>query len=160
MEKATQLTIKSCVDAWTSYSTRVDRLFDELSDDQLQKEIAPGRNTGIYLMGHLAAVHDNLFPLLGIGEKLQPAMHETFVEKPDKSELKKPPVQEIRNYWKKVHRKLSDYITNFTPDEWLQKHTSISEEDFLKEPHRNRLNVLVNRTNHLAYHYGQLVLLK
>jgi hypothetical protein len=36
----------------------------------------------------------------------------------------------------------------------------ISEQDFAKEPMRNKLNVLINRTNHLAYHYGQLRLIK
>jgi hypothetical protein len=29
-----------------------------------------------------------------------------------------------------------------------------------KEPHRNKLNLLMNRTNHLSYHLGQLVLLQ
>ena len=33
-------------------------------------------------------------------------------------------------------------------------------EDFIKEPHRNKLNVLLTRTTHLAYHAGQLALLK
>jgi len=42
----------------------------------------------------------------------------------------------------------------------LHKHTSVSEEDFAKEPHRNRLNVLTTRTTHLASHYGQLIFLK
>lgn len=41
-----------------------------------------------------------------------------------------------------------------------QKHSAVSEEDFAKEPHRNKLNLLLNRTNHLSYHHGQLVFLK
>jgi hypothetical protein len=36
----------------------------------------------------------------------------------------------------------------------------MTEEDFEKEPGRNKLSVLINRTNHMAYHLGQLVLLK
>jgi hypothetical protein len=28
-----------------------------------------------------------------------------------------------------------------------------------KEPHRNRLNVLLGRMNHLSFHRGQLILL-
>ena len=43
--------------------------------------------------------------------------------------------------------------------EWFTRHANISEADFPKEPHRNRLNVLLSRTSHLAYHRGQLVLL-
>jgi hypothetical protein len=37
---------------------------------------------------------------------------------------------------------------------------TVSPEDFAKEPHRNRLNVLISRTNHMANHIGQLLLLK
>ena len=49
-------------------------------------------------------------------------------------------------------------------DELIEKSTAIlnnaTDEDFAKEPARNKLSVLLNRTNHLAYHLGQLRLLK
>jgi len=44
---------------------------------------------------------------------------------------------------------------NRQPDEWFAKHSAVSAEDFAKEPHRNKLNILVNRTNHHSYHLGQ-----
>ena len=34
----------------------------------------------------------------------------------------------------------------------------VSDEDFAREPHRNKLNVLISQTNHLSYHPGQLSL--
>ena len=43
---------------------------------------------------------------------------------------------------------------------WLGRHMSVSPEDFVKEPHRNKLNVLINRTGHMANHIGQMNLLK
>jgi hypothetical protein len=46
------------------------------------------------------------------------------------------------------------------PQDWLGRHTAVSEEDFQKEKHRNKLNVLISRTNHAGYHLGQLVYLK
>ena len=79
---------------------------------------------------------------------------------PDKSGLERPSVKELKDYWNEVNRALENHFNKFTVDEWLQKHTAVSEEDFLKEPHRNRLNVLISRTNHLAYHLGQLAFLK
>jgi hypothetical protein len=36
----------------------------------------------------------------------------------------------------------------------------VSEEDFAKEPHRNRFTLLLSRTGHLAFHLGQVVLVK
>jgi hypothetical protein len=56
-----QLMVKSALDAWTTHITRTDKLLQSLSDEQLQQQTAPGRNSGVYLLGHLLAVHDGLF---------------------------------------------------------------------------------------------------
>jgi len=148
------------LDAWNIQIDRTNKLFNSLSDDQLGQEVAPGRNSGIYLMGHLTAVHDALFPLLGLGEKLYPQLDEIFIKNPDKSGLAKPEAKPLRNCWNDVNEKLEKHFNNFSIEEWFQRHTAISETDFEKEPHRNRLNVLLNRTAHLANHLGQLIFLK
>ena len=160
MSNQNELMIKMVVDAWNGQLARATKLFSELTDEQLQNETAPGRNTGTYLSGHLVAVHDALFPLLGTGQKLYPSLEEVFIKNPDKSGLEKPSIKDLRNYWDEVNKEMQKQFDQFTVDEWLQKHTTVSAEDFLKEPHRNRLNVLISRTNHLAYHLGQLAYLK
>ena len=151
-----ELMIKMVVDAWNGQLARATKLFNELTDGQIENETASGRNTGTYLLGHLVAVHDALFSLMGTGEKLYPSLEEVFLKNPDKSGLEKPSINELRNYWDEVNIEMQKQFGQFTVDEWLQKHTAVSAEDFLKEPHRNRLNVLISRTNHLAYHLGQL----
>jgi hypothetical protein len=70
-----------------------------------------------------------------------------------------PPVADLKEYWDKVNTQLSTYFNQTKPEEWFQKHTAVSAEDFVKEPHRNKLNIVIGRTNHLAYHRGQLVFL-
>ena len=64
--------IDSALRGWKSNVEQADKLFGALSQDQLEQEVAPGRNRLIYLWGHLAAVNDGLLPLLGIGERLHP----------------------------------------------------------------------------------------
>jgi hypothetical protein len=155
-----QIIIKMALDSWNVYIKRTSQLFDALSDEQLQEEVAPGRNSGVYLLGHLTAVHDALFPLLGFGEELYPRLADTFIRNADKSGLEKPPDKDLRNYWTEVNSKLSNHFNQLTIDEWFQKHASVSKEDFEKEPYRNKLNVVLNRTNHLSYHFGQLAFLK
>jgi hypothetical protein len=155
-----ELFVKMALDAWNIQIDRTTKLFNALTDDQLKQEVAPGRNSGIYLLGHLTAVHDALFPLLGLGEKLYPELDEIFVRNPDKSPLEKPETKLLRNYWNEANAKLDKHFNNFSVEEWFQRHTAISETDFEKEPHRNRLNVLLNRTAHLANHLGQLIFLK
>ena len=155
-----ELFIKMVVAAWNASTGQANKLFDELSDEQLAAETSPGRNTGIYLLGHLTAVTDRMIPLLGFGERLYPQLDQPFLASPDKSGLEIPPVTELKKYWKEVNAKLSAGIAATTPDEWFAKHTAVSAEDFAKEPHRNKLNVLIGRTNHQASHYGQLIYLK
>lgn len=154
-----QLIIKMALDSWNNQVTRADKLFNTLSDEQLQEEAAPGRNTGVYLLGHLTAIHDALLPLLSFGDKLYPELENPFIKNPDKSGMEKPMIKDLRNDWSEVNNKLSQRFNQMTTEDWFKKHTSVSEEDFEKEPHRNKLNVLFSRTNHLAYHLGQLAFL-
>lgn len=46
-----------------------------------------------------------------------------------------------------------------TPQQWMEKHSRVSEEDFTADPLRNKLNVLIGRTAHQSYHTGQLAFL-
>jgi hypothetical protein len=154
------LFIKMVVDYWTTQNNRVTKLIEKLSDDELMKETAPGRNRGIYLFGHLIAVNDALFPLLGIGEKAYPDLGKMFLEAPDKSVASLPSVSQLKKQWTEVNERLDKEFNKMTANDWFGKHTAVSAEDFKKEPHRNKLNVIINRTNHTSYHHGQLVYLQ
>ncbi len=154
------LVIKMTITAWDAQNKYLNKLLESFTDEQLQREIAPGRNTGVYLLGHLIAVSDAMLPLLGFGERLFPALENVFVKNPDKSGLEMSPVSELKENLQAVNAKLSFAFQSCTADEWLSRHTAVSAEDFAKEPHRNKLNVVISRTNHMANHIGQMLLLK
>lgn len=158
-ESTKVLFVKMAISAWDSENTRITKLLDALSDDQLLAETAPGRNRGIYLIGHLAAVSDGLFTLFGWGEKLYPQLEIPFIKESDRSSSDTTTPAQVRTYWKDVYLKLAEAIKKASSDEWFEPHTAVSEADFAKEPHRNKLSVLINRTNHMSYHRGQLVYL-
>jgi DinB superfamily len=154
-----QALVASALGAWKSNVERADRMFSALSEEQLQKEVAPGKNRLIYLWGHLTAVHDRLLPLLEIGPRLCPEFDGIFITSPDKTVAQLPTAAEIKKAWDEVNGKLQAGFTSFSPAEWLQKHASVSAEDFAKDPSRNRFAVLLSRTNHLAFHLGQMALI-
>lgn len=154
-----ELIVSMAKKAWETQNERVTTLIDKLSEEQLGGEVAPSRNTGIYLFGHLIAVNDNLLPLFGFSERLYPELDDIFLKKPDKSGLPRPSVSELKTYWRNVNVRLTDYMGAMKAQDWLQRHAAVSEADFAKEPNRNKLNVLMNRTSHQAYHLGQMVLL-
>jgi len=154
------LLVKMTLMAWDTQNKYFNTLIDSLSDEQLSKEIAPGRNTGVYLLGHLIAVSDAMLSILGLGDRLFPELDNVFIENPDKSGLAIPTINELKAKLKAVNEKLAAYFAATSVDEWLERHMSVSAEDFAKEPHRNKLNVIINRTNHMANHIGQMLLLK
>lgn len=162
MDKATtqsNLLAKMTIMAWEAQNGYFNKLINSLSDEQLSKEISPGRNRGIYLLGHLIAVSDAMLPLLGWDDRLFPELEEPFIKTPDKSGQAMPSVTALKEKLEAVNSKLASHFQSATVDEWLSKHTSVSAEDFAKEPHRNKLNVVISRTNHMANHIGQMILL-
>ncbi|HWF05781.1 MAG TPA: DinB family protein [Candidatus Angelobacter sp.] len=153
-----QLATQAAVNSWKITVGRADKIFSPLTADQLQQQIAPGKNRLIYLLGHLTAVHDRMLPLLGLGPQLHPELDEPFITKPDREVAQLPAVDDLKKYWSEVNGALLDKFTALSSDEWLQRHTAMTDEDYAKDPMRNRLSVLLSRTNHLSFHIGQIIL--
>ncbi|HEY4306356.1 MAG TPA: DinB family protein [Gemmatimonadaceae bacterium] len=145
----------SAINAWKQQISRVDQLLASSSDADLEREVAPGRNRLYYLVGHLAAVHDRMLPLLGAGERLHPELDKPFLEEAD-SKGSVIPTADLRKIWSEVNTNLATGVEKLEPDVWLTRHNSVSEEDFAKDPLRHRLSVLMNRTTHAAFHIGQM----
>ena len=144
--------------AWKLNVDRTGKFFSSLSEDQLLHEIAPGKNRLMYLWGHLTAVSDALIPLLGFGERLHPELDAIFISNPDRALVQTISGAELKGIWNEIDDALRLEFTKLSASDWLAKHTAVSEEDFVREPHRNRYTILLTRTSHLAYHFGQAIL--
>lgn len=146
--------------AWNNQVNQVQQLLTDLPDERLLQEIAPGKNRGVYLVGHLVAYHDAMAIILDLGPRLHPELDDAFLQHPDKSGLALPSITALKGYWKEVHERLASAMGLLPAEAWFSRHMAVSAEQFLLEPQRNKLGVLLNRTTHLAYHAGQLALLK
>jgi hypothetical protein len=158
VERSTDLSpmmVKMVFDSWNTLIKDFNAVLDSVTDEQLQKQIAPNKNRGIYVLGHMVAVHDDMLPLLGFGEKLYPEINEVF-KSPDSVESKIPSAKELRTYWMNVNERLSSKSSTLLAEEWFDRHTAVSAEDFTTQQHRNKLNVMITRTCHLSYHLGQM----
>jgi hypothetical protein len=154
-----QALVTAALSSWKGNIDRADRLFSALNEEQLQKEVAPGQNRLIYLWGHLTAVHDRMLPLLGLGERLHPELDPVFISNPDRTVAKLPPAEELKKSWSEVNSRLFEGLENLSPAQWLERHSSVSEEDFARDPSRNRFAILLSRTAHIAFHVGQTALI-
>lgn len=159
-ETTTEIAVKMVLDRWNASIKNCDTLINSLTDEDLQKEIAPGKNRGIYLLGHLIAVHDDMLILLDMGEKLYPELNEPFIKSPDKAIVQITPAAELRSFWVNQCAVLQQKFNSMQPEQWFERHTACPAEDFAAEPHRNKLNIIITRTSHLQYHLGQLRLIK
>jgi hypothetical protein len=155
-----ELLCTTALNSWKQVIGRLDQNLATLSDEQLQKQVAPGRNRVFYLVGHLTAVHDRMLPMLGLGERLHPELDEPYITNPDKALTDRISAVELKKAWTEVNSTLTAAFEKFTPEDWLQKHTAVSDEDFAKDPTRNRLAVVISRTNHASFHSGQAILAK
>jgi len=153
-----ELYLAVALNGWKGNIERANKIFSGLSEEELLKEIAPGKNRLIYVWGHLTAVHDAMLLLLKIGKRLHPEFDVAFISNPDKTQAEIPPVELVRRAWREINDSLLEGFASFSPRDWLKKHAAVSEEDFVKEPMRNRLAILLSRTNHLSYHLGQVAL--
>lgn len=147
--------------AWNAQTKNVTDYFNKYEDTWYEQEVAPGRNSAAYLLGHLTAANDALLSMFGLSDRLFPEL-EMFLTTPDKQipDAERPTLAELRTYWEKVSATLAAHFSAMTIPQWLERHTRVSAEDFALDPKRNKLNVLLGRTTHMGYHMGQLVFLK
>ncbi len=160
LKDSKELFIKMVVSNWELQNQRLNGWLAQLPDERLLEPVAEGKNRAVYLLGHLVAVNDGMIALLGLGERLYPELDELFVKNPDRKFDEIPTVAELKEKWTNLNAVLTRYFTDLDAGEWFRRHNAVSEEDFAREPHRNKLNILINRTNHEAYHLGQLIFLK
>ena len=145
---------------WRSNMDRASKFFGSLTSEELELEVAPARNRIVYIWGHLTAVNDAIVPLFGLGQRRYPELDNTFVSPVDHAHLPIPSRSELNQMWTELDAAIWAEFQKLSPSEWLQRREDISPEDFVREPHRNKYAILLGRTAHLAYHYGQAILAK
>ncbi|WP_158820282.1 DinB family protein [Granulicella sp. S156] len=152
-----ELSIGTAISSWKLAITRLDQMFSSLRDKDLQREVAPGRNRVFYLLGHLTVAHDRLFPILGLGDRLHPELDEDFFTNPDRTFPEDDiSATALRQAWSEVNSKLTADLVRLRPEQWMERQSAVSDEGFAKDPLRNRLALLISRTNHASFHAGQI----
>jgi hypothetical protein len=159
MSNAEQM-VHAALQSWSQVVARLDGRLLGLTDEQLERPVAPERNRLIYLLGHLAVAHDKMRVLLRVGDRIHPELDEAFFDNPDRAVEHQFRSSDIKNAWTEVNRDLTSAMSKLSSDEWLERHAAVAEADFLKDTSRNRLAILLSRTNHASLHLGQIVLVK
>lgn len=155
--QSTQI-IKQVVNFWLAQNELINNLLAKHSYETYRKEVAPSRNSGTFLLGHLIAINDGMIPLLGLGDKLFPDLA-PLAAGPESAISLKLDYEQLRKYWNSLNDFLENKFKAMSVSEWLEKHSAVSAADFEKEPLRNKLSILISRAGHESYHRGQLIFL-
>ncbi len=158
--KEKQIAIKMITDNWNVMVSKVNNIVNTYTDDELELPVAPEKNKVKWIIGHLAAVNDLTLSILGVSEVTNPKQANRFTKTPFNKAQNLISIKEIKEYWFKTSELINSGTKKFSANDWFQKHNSITAEEFVKEPHRNKLNVLMGRANHISHHIGQMSLVK
>ena len=158
MKTSDELLCATALHSWKQVVDRATRTFESLDDEQLLRQVAPGRNSLIYVFGHLTVAHDRMLPLLRIGDRTHAELDAAFFDNPEGTIPHSFPSADIRAAWKSVNNTLTAAMELLSPKGWLERHSAVDESSFQTEPLRNRFAILLSRTNHLASHLGQVTL--
>src|SRR4051794_12526893 len=112
----------TAVASWRIHIDRADKFFSALSDDQLYRELAPGKNRLVYVWGHLIAVHDAMLPLLDIGPRQYVELDRPFVKEADRAIDGLPSRTQLKAYWDTVNGSLLAAFERFSAADWTAKH--------------------------------------
>ena len=152
-------TLDICLIQWDSYNSRMQKLLDTISEEDFHKPIVKDGNSPSWLLGHLADTDDTLFELFGIQKRMFPDLTKIYHHERGANQSGHLTKEELSVKWKAIIEELNLAIKNYSEQDWLSRHMVVSEEDFKKGPHRNKLNVMLSRVTHKASHLGQIALL-
>jgi uncharacterized damage-inducible protein DinB len=153
-------TLQICLLQWDTYNRIMQKVINTISDENFNLPIVPNGNSPSWLLGHLVDTDDKLLELFGIGKRMAPELSSIYHHERGTNQLGHLSKEDLNTTWNTIVSELDKSFKAMTEADWLSRHMSITEEDFKKEPHRNKLNVFLSRIEHKASHLGQIAMQK
>jgi uncharacterized damage-inducible protein DinB len=126
-----------------------------LSDEDFKTELSPGKNHGVWILGHMIVCDDDFSLYMGKGELLYPEFAETFGQSSKILPVEDyPPVAELKGWWNKVCLKNKKIYSELKDSEFDEPHALVT--DFEKDFFKTKGRVVMAWQLHQMYHNGQL----
>lgn len=143
-----RLFTRIALNTWKATVGRFDDIVAASSDEELEREVTPGKSRLFYLVGHLTALHDRLLPVLGLGERRHAELDDEFGAERDEHRTSAVSPMRVRQLWSEVNATVLAGMERLTPEQWLEKPPAAVEP--------SRLSVLLNWTDHVSLHSTQI----
>jgi uncharacterized damage-inducible protein DinB len=152
-------TLEICLLQWDVYNRRLFKTLETLSEENFHKPIVSGGNSASWLLGHLADTDDALLELFAIRTRLFPELAQIYHHERGNNQAGHLSKADLLVKSKTITTELDKAFKSMSEQDWHSRHQAVTEEDFKKEPHRNKLNVMLSRVWHKASHLGQIAML-
>jgi uncharacterized damage-inducible protein DinB len=151
-------TLDICLLQWDAYNRRMQKTLESFPDEKYYQPIIPGGNSPSWLMGHLADTDDALLELFGIRQRMFPELAKIYHHERGSNQAGHLSKSDLSTKWKSIIAELDQAFKSMSEADWHARHMAVTEEDFKKEPQRNKLNVMLSRVTHKASHLGQIAM--
>lgn len=136
----------------------IDGLLKSFKDEDYLIEISPGKNHGVFILGHLVASDDDFSLYMGKGDFLFPEYQDMFASgSPLKPASEYPTVKEILEKWKAVCDKNEKIYQELTDAELSEYHELCKDPE--KDWFKTKARVVQAWQLHQNYHAGQLAVI-
>ncbi len=128
---------------------------NSLSDEEFKMELSPGKNHGVWLLGHLIVCDDDFSLFMGKGDLLIPEISEIFRQNSKLMPVENyPSVSKLKEYWKQVTDKNQKIYSELTDKELTDRHAMVKDYD--TDYFKTKERVIMAWQLHQLYHAGQL----
>lgn len=136
----------------------VNNYIDSLNDKEFEMELSPGKNHGVWILGHLIASDDDFSVYMGNGELLFPEYAEMFGQGSKLLNVSDyPEVSKLRIQWKEVFEKNKKIYENLKDEEFEQIPENMKGEALNYFTSKGK--IVMAWQLHQMYHGGQLSVL-
>ncbi|MBE2255493.1 MAG: DinB family protein [Ignavibacteria bacterium] len=126
-----------------------------LEEKDYEIEISPGKNHGIFILGHLIASDDDFSLYMGKGEILFPEIQNLFASPNSLKPVSDyPPLPELKDKWNSVCEKNNLIYQNLTDNELDEIHAKCENPD--TDYFKTKEKIIISWQFHQAFHVGQL----
>lgn len=150
------MTVAAFIEQWSIMARWISNTISRLSDEDLARTIAPNRNHGIWILGHLVQSEDELAVYLGKGDYLFPEYEALFgMGSPLLPIAQYPTAVLLRQQWAQAVARNQTALAAFADAEWNEPHTRIGNDspldnDFFKTKGRCLAIWILHQTLHLG----------
>jgi hypothetical protein len=144
---------------WELTTSWINGSLKMISNKDLNESILPGKNHGVWILGHLIESEDELSTFLGKGPMLFPSYIELFGQGSKLEPIEfYPSAEELRTNWKEVISKNEIMLKEMKDSELDEPHCQRIKED-PNDFFQTKGRCIAIWSLHQMYHNGQLAIL-